>query len=359
MAHVETRGIRASLFMETASQTLLAADVGGTKTNLAIYASVGSLKSPLAEASFPSGKYARLEDLIREFLEDSGETVDHACFGVAGPVIYGSSTVTNLPWMIEETRLGRELGLSSVHLINDLAAIATAIPSLGVDSLRVIQQGNSQPHASIAVVAPGTGLGEAFMTWEQGRYNAHASEGGHSAFAPGTERERGLLTYLSRQHHHVSVERIASGSGIPNIYEFIRDTDLAEEPDWLRRKIAEADDPTPVIIETALDEGTSCDICQETLDIFLSALGSEAANLALKVLATGGVYLGGGIPPRILPALQDGRFQKAFRNKGRFREMLTRIPIHVIMDPKAALTGAALHGFAMREQQCQQPKQHG
>ncbi|HUU45485.1 MAG TPA: glucokinase [Acidobacteriota bacterium] len=330
----------------TKRHALLAGDAGGTKTSLAIYVSVDSLDAPLAEGTFPSASYDSLEALIAQFLAAHDIAVDRACLGVAGPVIDGTARITNLPWVIAENRLAESLGLSSVRLINDLAAVATAVPHYDDAHLHTLQAGRAMTGGTIAVVAPGTGIGEAYLTWDGQQYRAHASEGGHADFAPTDERQRELLGWLQERFGHVSVERVASGSGIPNIYEFLKDTGRADEPEWLARQLAAAADPTPVIVNTAVDRERTCDICRATLEIFIAALGAETSNLALKLLATGGVYLGGGIPPRILPALTDGRFLEAFNRKGRFVELLTRMPVHVILDFKAALLGAARHGFA-------------
>jgi len=196
------------------------------------------------------------------------------------------------------------------------------------------------------VIAPGTGLGEAFLASNGERYRAHPSEGGHASFAPNDDLQIELLRYLQKRIGHVSCERVCSGLGLPNIYAFLKDSGYAEEPDWLAAKLASAADPTPVIVTTALDAERSCELCLATLRTFVSILGAEASNLALKVLATGGVYIGGGIPPRILPVLQEPYFMRAFLNKGRFTDIVERMPVHVILNPKAALLGAASYGLA-------------
>ncbi|HEX7539533.1 MAG TPA: glucokinase, partial [Syntrophales bacterium] len=193
--------------------------------------------------------------------------------------------------------------------------------------------------------APGTGLGEAFLTWDGEKYRACPSEGGHADFAPGTQIENELLTYLRGLQGHVSYERVCSGIGIVNIYTFLKERGFAAEPDWLGEALSGETDPVPLIVEKALDRGIPCDICVRSLDLFTSILGSEAGNVALKILATGGVYLGGGIPPRILPFLEKGQFMEAFLRKGRMRDLVARIPVHVITNPKAALLGAAAQGL--------------
>jgi glucokinase len=256
-------------------------------------------------------------------------------------VVRGRASITNLGWEMEESELARDLGLSRVRLLNDLQAIGYAIPKLGAEDLRTLNAGDPVPCGAIAVIAPGTGLGEAFLVWEAGRYEAHPTEGGHADFAPRDETQIGLLRYLLGKMDHVSYERVCSGLGIPNIYAYLRDSGLAEAPDSLAEEIAAASDPTPLIVNNALSGEGAAPICRQTLSTFVSILGAEAGNTGLQFLATGGVYLGGGIPRRILPALEDGTFMKAFRTKGRFREFLSNLPVHVILNPKAALLGAA------------------
>jgi glucokinase len=321
---------------------LLAGDVGGTKTDLAIYSSESGPRAPVVEKTFPSDAYASLEDVVREFLAQQDLEISRASFGVAGPVVDGRAKITNLPWEISEDRLEEELGFP-VRLLNDLEAIAYAVPSLEPGDVETLNAGQSAEGGAIAVIAPGTGLGEAFLTWDGSRYRAHASEGGHADFAPGSQLEIDLLRYLQERFGHVSYERVCSGQGIANIYAFLKDSGY-EEPDWLAERLAVAEDPTPVIVEVALGE-KACEICATALATFVSILGAEAGNMALKILATGGVYLGGGIPPRVLAALRGERFMEAFRHKGRFADFVARVPVHVILNAKVALFGAACHGL--------------
>lgn len=328
---------------------LLAGDIGGTKTILAVYAPGKPPRVPVAEKTFPSARYANLESLVREFLSDVDLKVDRAAFGVAGPVVAGRVTTTNLPWQIDEDYLRQSLSLSSVHLLNDLEAIAQAIPLLKGRDLRTVNKGRLVPRGAIALIAPGTGLGEAFLVWDGSRYRAYPSEGGHVGFAPTNRLEAELLQYLRdrRRFDHVSYERVCSGLGIPTIYAFLKDQGHIEEPAWLTDRLTGADDPTPIIVSAALDKERMSELCMATLNMFVSILGAEAGNLALKVLATGGVYVGGGIPPRILPALEDGRFMEAFVRKGRMSAHLARMPVKVILNPKAGLLGAACRGLEM------------
>jgi glucokinase len=325
---------------------LLVADIGGTKTDLAVCSTAAGPRAPVTQATLLSADYDDLETLLRPFLQQAGLPVSSACLAIAGPVFGRRASVTNLPWTIDADQLLHALDLHSVHLLNDLEAVAYALPILEEEDLCTLSVGDKEPCGSIAVIAPGTGLGEAFLTWEGIRYRAHASEGGHADFAPTDARQVGLLNHLLSTWDHVSYERVCSGIGLPNIYDYLRDSQAAHEPEWLARELAGATDRTPTIVRAALDEQDPCLLCRLALDTFVAILGAEAGNLALKVLATGGVYLGGGIPPRILPALRDeDRFLRAFRNKGRFSNLLTRIPVHVIVNPQAALLGAARYAL--------------
>ncbi len=325
---------------------LLAGDIGGTKTHLAIYSNETG-RRPLVEATFPSGQYPGLEAIVREFLAriNLPEPVDHASFGVAGPVVNHGATITNLPWVMKETQLEEDLHIPSVVLLNDLEAIAYAIPYLEAADLCTLNAGQPVSEGALAVIAPGTGLGEAFLTWIGSKYLAHTSEGGHADFAPTNDLEIDLLRYLFARFKHVSFERVCSGRGIPNIYKFLKDSGHANESADLAGRLAAASDLTPIIFDAALRENAPDELCVATVNTFVSILGAEAGNLALKVLATGGVYLGGGIPPRILSFLENGRFMQAFQRKGRFTELLGRVPVHVILNPKIALLGAASHGL--------------
>jgi glucokinase len=306
-------------------------------------------RAALVEATFPSGRYPSLAAVVREFFDQVSVKVDRACFGVAGPVVAGRVMATNLPWVVDEAQLSRELNIPTVHLLNDLEAIAWAVPHLGEQpaDLYTLNAGRPVPGGSIGVIAPGTGLGEAYLTFDGKRYRAYASEGGHTDFAPATRVEIALLSYLFDHLDHVSYERICSGIGIPNIYAYLKDSGYAPEPAWLAEELVAAADRTPVIVNTALNPEKRCELCTATLDLFVSILGSEAGNLALKMLATGGIYLAGGIPPRILPALKSERFLKAFWNKGRMSVWLVNVPIHVILNPKVALLGAASYGLEL------------
>lgn len=324
---------------------ILAGDIGGTKTNVALFTAERGPHYPLVEATFPSANYGSLEAILAEFLAANPAPVEVGCFGVAGPVVENRAEITNLPWVIDAAQLAVALGTPTVYLINDLKAIAQAVPYLDADDIETLNPGAPVVEGAIAVIAPGTGLGEAFLTYDRGRYRAHPSEGGHSSFAPTTPTEADLLQYMLEQHNHVSYERVCSGIGIPNIYAFFRDRVFKRETPGIAEQLAAAKDPTPVIVNGALNPASPCPVCTATLDCFLGIFGSETGNLALKVLATGGVYLGGGIPPRLLPQLRGGRFLSAMQNKGRFRELMERTPVHVILNPKAGIFGAAAYAL--------------
>jgi glucokinase len=322
---------------------LLAGDIGGTKTHLGIFSTEKGLRSPLVEAEFASLRYPNLESIIREFLNRVNLTARLAVFGVAGPVVGGQARITNLPWVIDEKELGQSLNISSVRLINDLEAIACAVPFLGSSDLRILSEGNATPGGTIAIVAPGTGLGEAFLIWERSGYKGHASEGGHADFAPNSFLEAELWHYLRKRHDHVSYEVVCSGQGIENIYRFLQDRRPTEEPFSLSEKLTQEEDLTPVIVNAALNSENSCDLCVKAVHLFVSILGAEAGNMALKVLATGGVYIAGGISRRILPFLENGRFMESFRKKGRMSELVSQVPVYVIINPKVALQGVACY----------------
>lgn len=325
---------------------LLAGDVGGTKTSVAIFAPEAGPRAPLAARVFPSTGYPSLEALLGEFLDQAGLPVSHACLGVAGPVVDGRATGTNLPWVMDERALAAALRLEAVKLINDLEAIAYAVPFLESADLRTLNPGQPAPQGAKAVIAPGTGLGEAFLVWDGSRYRAQPSEGGHADFAPNSPLELELLRHLQERFGHVSNERVCSGKGLPNLYAFLREIRHADEPRWLAEALAEAEDPTPVIVQAALADPPA-PLAKAALDLMVAILGAEAGNLALRVLATGGVYLGGGIPPRILPALEQALFLEAFWSKGRLSELLRRIPVYVILHPQVALLGAACCGLGL------------
>jgi glucokinase len=321
---------------------ILAGDIGGTKTLLGLFRSEPGLINPVREASFPSRNYSGLEAVIQEFVRELAAPVQFACLGIAGPVFDGRSKTTNLPWIVDAARIKEEFHFQSVILLNDLEATAYGTLHLPNTDLFLLNEGQPVPGGNRAAIAAGTGLGEALLFWDGSRYRPSASEGGHADFAPRGPFEIELLEYLSKRIPHVSYERVVSGPGLLNIFQFMKDTGRAEAPDWLTEKMA-VEDPAAVITEAAMS-GRS-EICVHTVDRFISIYGAEAGNLALKAMATGGIYVGGGIAAKIIKKLSDGAFLKAFTDKGRYAEMLQRIPVRVIMNHKAALLGAAHYGF--------------
>jgi glucokinase len=322
---------------------LLAGDVGGTNTRLALYAPESGLAAQ-ARATFKSARYASLEAIVQEFLATTAAQVEKAVFGVAGPIAHGQSTITNLPWLIREASLQQAFGFERVKLLNDLEATAYGVTRLGPSDLFELNDAPAQDGTKV-VVAPGTGLGEAVLFFKDGQYHVTPSEGGHTDFGPTNLLEMRLLRSLMGKFGHVSYERICSGPGIPIIYAFLKKQNLAQETPDMRKALKAAADPTPVIVQKAMDG--ECELSTATLNTFVSILGAEAGNLALKVMARGGVYLGGGIPPRILTKLKDGTFMASFVNKGRFAEMLAQIPVYVILNDQTALLGVASYGLEL------------
>lgn len=324
---------------------LLAGDIGGTKTFLAVFGDDEAMRAPLAEAEFASGEYSSLSAMAQAFLGGRALHIESACFAIAGPVIGGAARLTNLPWAIDPADLCRDLALQRADLLNDVEAIAHMVPALEPDDILELNTGEATPTGTIAVVAAGTGLGEAFLTWDGARHVAHASEGGHVGFAPADARQARLLEHVREQFGHVSVERVCSGIGIPNIYEFLRDREHIEESPHLAEQLGAAADRTRIIF--AASSGPAADpLCAQTAECFASILGAEASNLALKVMAFGGVYLAGSLPSIVLPE-HRAAFLEAFRHKGRFSDVLARVPIRVVTTRRAALMGAALRGFEL------------
>lgn len=319
---------------------ILAGDVGGTKTRLALYEKKDDSLVRHETETFLSGEHAGLEDVVNSFLAKHNVTIEAACFGVPGPVINGSAQTANLRWSLSEKHITEKTSLPKVKFVNDLVATAAAVPFLPQEDVLVLHEGKKpkQDRVLSAVLAPGTGCGQAFLYFESGRYHIHASEGGHVDFAPNTEVEMALLRYLKAKFGHISYERILCGPGLMNIYSFLKDTGYAPEPPELRRRIEE-EDPAAVIATTG-QEG-EYEICVQALDIFASVLGAQAGNLVLTLLATGGIYLGGGIPPKIVQKLSDGTTVAAYLRKGRLSNLVADTSLYMIKDECTALLGAA------------------
>jgi glucokinase len=320
---------------------LLAGDIGGTKTRLALYEETPNALRLVRYATYDSRSAATLEELVVHFLASSGNPpVVAGCFGVAGAVVGGQVRTTNLPWSVSERGLANELRIPRVKLLNDLEAAAYGVIAItDPASLLTLQAGEPPPeHRALALVAAGTGLGVALMSWDGQRYQVAPSEGGHCDFAPQDAVEDELLLWLRRDLGHVSYERVVSGPGLVNIYKFLRHYRNEAEPSWLTDRIA-GGDPAPFISEAALAHEDA--ICDEALTRFVSIYGAAAGNFALTALAVGGVFVGGGIAPKILPRILDGPFLSSFAAKGRFAAALGKVPVRVVLAPDAALLGAA------------------
>lgn len=324
------------------TKLILAGDIGGTKTSLALFCvQEGEKLHPQAKKSFPSKNYPGLEPVLEEFLRDCSGSIDHASFGVAGPVVDGKVKTPNLPWMLDSGKLAASLKLRSVSIINDLEATAYGIFTLGRKELFDLNEGRPPPVGNRALIAAGTGLGQAIIYDAGQNCYPMASEGGHADFAPRNDLEIELLRYLIDIFGHVSYERVVSGPGLVNIYNFLKQSGKVSEPSWLKDKIAAGNDPGAVISQAALAE--EAEICVKALNLCISIYGAEAGNLALKGKSVRGLYIGGGIAPKILKKLKDGTFMRAFVDKGRFTEFLSAVPVQVILNDQAALRGAAYY----------------
>ncbi len=321
---------------------ILAGDVGGTKVNLALYDFAEGKLKHTREQRYPAKNYSGLQEIVKEFL--AADKVTAACFGVPGPVRDGRLRLTNLPWTLDSRELSSGLGIQHVFLINDLEANGYGIAELTPDQIYTLNEGDASQMGNRALLAAGTGLGECFLAWNGRLHLPFPSEGGHADFAPRNEDEIDLLRFLKQKYNgRISFERVVSGMGLTNIYEFLREVRGLEEPAWLAERIA-GEDPNAVITELAL--AAKSEICEKALDMFVSAYGAEAGNLALKILSVGGLYVGGGIAPRILERLKDGIFMKSFTDKGRLSQLLVNMPVRIILESRAALMGAAAYAEA-------------
>jgi len=322
---------------------ILAADIGGTKTNIGIFNTEQGYRSAIVEETLLCKNYSSFNELLSDFLDGKEYSIECACFAAAGPVRGGRIQLTNLPWLLEEEELKQVLGIEAVYVINDLVALAYSIPQLTEKDIITLHEGSPEKHGTIGIVAPGTGLGMAFLVWDGSRHIACPSEGGHASFSPVSEEELTLLRLLLPQQKHVSFEYLCSGMGIPSIYNYLKKQVGLEEPDWLSNQFLNKKDPTPVIVQAALNEKVECKICEETVQLFIKLLAVACGNFAVTVMTTGGIYLGGGMVPGLLPFLQDGVFRKRFVEKGEMMGLLENIPISVITNPKAGLIGAAVY----------------
>jgi glucokinase len=316
---------------------ILAGDIGGTNARLAYFQPQNGHLRLIAERVFPSREHSELGEIVSKFLADSGTRPDAACFGIAGPVRNGRVETSNLPWIIEQSRLAKQIHLPTL-LINDLEASAWGVAVLTADDVVLLHKGSGTATGNQAIIAPGTGLGEAGLFWDGKRHHVFPCEGGHSDFAPQGELQIGLLRYLQAQFGHVSYERVLSGPGLVNVYQFLRESGCGEESPAFREQLKKSD-AAAVISRAALD-GSSA-LAEQALDLWVSVYGAEASNLALKLMATGGLYLAGGISPKIISRLKGPGFMQAFRDKGRLSPLVEAIPVQVIMNDKIGLLGAA------------------
>ena len=326
---------------------VLAGDIGGTKTRLAVFDVEGARLDTLCEENYPSDEYASLDAIVRDFLDRAGGDCRQACFGIAGPVQHGRVATTNLPWVIEAQAMAKSFGFETVSLMNDLQANAWGIDALGDGDFRLLSEGRPDAAGNASIIAAGTGLGEAGLYWDGRRHWPFASEGGHADFSPHSDVEIGLLAYLRKRFGHASWERVVSGPGLVNLHDFLLAHRGVVVPAWLHDEMA-AGDAAAAISAAALDERDA--ICAEALDLFVHLYGVEAGNHALKIMATGGIYIGGGIAPKILDKLKGPLFMQGLLSKGRMRPLLEGMPVRVILNDRTALYGPALYLAAMTAQ---------
>ncbi len=321
--------------------SILVGDIGGTKTTLSLYNEAQDYHHPLVEKSYPSNGFSSLEEIISIFIkEEKPENLNYASFGVAGPVIDQTAKITNLTWKIDAENIRETFGLKNVWLLNDLESIAYGTFLLREEDVFVLSDKPENLTGSIAVIAPGTGLGEAFIARNEDGFIVNPSEGGHSDFAPLHQLQAELLFYLLQQDDHVSFENVCSGIAFRNLYNFLKDEGKAEEPDWLREEIEALGDVGPIASKYALAPVEGAEICEMTLQLFVEILAAECSNMALKMLTSGGVYIGGGIPPKILPLFEKYNFLDVYAQKGRFSDLVRSFPIKVILNSRTPLLGA-------------------
>jgi len=317
---------------------ILAGDIGGTNARLAWFKVEGERLTSAGEKDYPSQEHASLEEIVAQFIAEHGVKVERACFGIAGPVKNGRAVTPNLPWVVDASQLASRLGLERVLLINDLEANTYGIAVLGPKDFAVLNEGTPEPHGGLAVIAAGTGLGEAGAFWDGKMHRPVPCEGGHCDFAPRNALETELLHHLLHKYKHVSYERVLSGAGLVNIYKFLRDTGRAQEAASLAAALRHGN-AAAAVSKAALEGGSK--LAEQALDLFVSLYGAEAGNLALKFKATGGVFVGGGIAPKIIEKLKGPTFMQAFTAKGRMKALLEAMPVKAILNDKTALLGAA------------------
>ncbi|HEU4643841.1 MAG TPA: glucokinase [Gemmatimonadaceae bacterium] len=317
---------------------VLVGDIGGTHARMAVVEITRRKITMLHARTYPSRAYSALAPIAREFLAEVGNGFERACFGVACPVVGGDCTTPNLPWSVSAARIAAEIGIARTRVINDLDAVAYGIGRLEAADVVTLQEGTPVEHGVIAIIGAGTGLGQAYLVWDQGRYRPLASEGGHASFAASDPLEWALQRWLTARYGHVSYERVLSGPGLVSLYHFLAEREPARVVPAVH---ADVEREGGAAISRHALEGRDA-LCREALALFARVYGGQAGNLALTVLATGGVYVVGGIAPRILDALRDGAFLAAFRAKGRMGGLLARVPVHVVINPSIGLFGAAV-----------------
>ena len=325
---------------------VLAGDIGGTKTSVALFDVEAGRLDLLTAETYPSRNHDSLTDIVQRFVDTYDIQCDYASFGIAGPVRNGVCKTTNLPWTVDARRLGVEAGFRHVWLINDLEANAWGISALQYEDFHVLSEGAADAHGNAAIIAAGTGLGQAGLYWDGSCHRPFASEGGHSDFAPANELEFALLQFLQKRYHHVSWERVVSGMGLVNIFEFLCDYRSYQVPQWLAETMQTGDSAAEI---SRAAQGDNCPVCTEALDLFVHFYGVEAGNHALKIMATGGVFIGGGIAPKILSKLKEPAFLDGFHNKGRMEPLMRSMPVKVILNDRTALYGPAVYAASELE----------
>ena len=325
---------------------ILAGDIGGTRTRLAAFQTEGNKLQCVVEKISRSQEHNGLAEVVADFIKTEGIPVQSACFGVAGPVRGGRSKISNLPWIIDSRELAKQLKLNSVGLINDLEAYAYGVDALESKDFVTLSAGSGDEEGNRAVISARTGLGIAGLYWDGYRHHPFGCEGGHSDFAPRNALEVELLQYLLKKYGRVSYERILSGPGIKNIYDFLRDTSKAEEPQWLKEQIGQAPDPPALISQLALENKAA--ICEQTLSIFVSVYGAETGNCALNFMSTGGIFIGGSIAAKIVAKMKDPIFMQSFLDKGRMKALLEDMPVKIVLNDDSGIIGAARYALIQK-----------
>lgn len=325
---------------------VLAGDIGGTNIRFALFSAEAGLSKSVKEEVYPAREYASLKAVLGEFMRKVEAQPESAAFVLAGPVVGDEVDITNLPWTVSKSEVAEVLGDIPIGFYNDLAGVSNFVPLLTSEDVRVLNPGTPMEEGTKAVIAPGTGLGEGFLVWSGSDYVVQSSEGGHVSFGPINDLQDELLNFMRRRYGHVSYERVCSGSALPDLYEFMKKRERWQEPDWFKQALEKVKDKAPVIVHAAFDHDRPIEVCKQVVDLFVDILASEAGNLVLKVMATGGIYLAGGIPMKILPALEE-RFVQSYVAVGRFSDLVASVPVYVVIHPQPALFGAGRFAFQL------------